>query len=149
MLRIVNVWLNVFFLSVPDPRVLLTKNSAAVVSTATAGGASASASSAAGAGAGATATTVYDCSEQLFAASNLDFVVLLTDNVRIATTSLSVAAEIGGGDDLGVAVGTRVFMVSHPRGKRLYYSDGVVTSWTEGKDHFKHSIPTMPGSSGT
>ena len=45
-------------------------------------------------------------------------------------------------------VGTPVWTISHPDGKRAYYSEGVITEWLPSSFRFKHSIPTMPGSAG-
>lgn len=45
-------------------------------------------------------------------------------------------------------VGTPVWTISHPDGKRAYYSEGVITEWLPSSLRFKHSIPTMPGSAG-
>jgi hypothetical protein len=50
-----------------------------------------------------------------------------------------------GGD---IDVGTPVWTISHPKGRRAYFSEGVVTEWAPEKAYFKHTIPTLAGSSG-
>ena len=45
-------------------------------------------------------------------------------------------------------VGTPVWMVSHPLGKRAYVSRGFITEWDPERAFFNHNIPSFPGSSG-
>ena len=41
-----------------------------------------------------------------------------------------------------------MYACSHPKGKRAYYSEGVITQWGPDSTWFNHNIPSLPGSSG-
>lgn len=126
-------------------RVLLSSDTAPEDAAGGGGSAGAGGGGSASAADGATGGAVGDNTEgKLSASGALDFVILLSDSPAIASARTSVADLLGGRVD----VGTPVWMVSHPLGKRAYVSQGIVTEWDPERAFFNHNIPSYPGSSG-
>jgi hypothetical protein len=130
-------------------RVLLSSETAdSEGASAEGGGGSAGAGAGAGGGGSASAADGSTAPEEpegkLSASGALDFVILLSDSPAIVGARTSVADLADGSFD----VGTPVWMVSHPLGKRAYVSRGFITEWDPERAFFNHNIPSFPGSSG-
>ncbi len=107
----------------------------------------------AGAGAGAAGPTedtgskwsASPAGSKLTASEALDFIVLVANNPSILA-GRTAAADLLSADSF--PVGTPVWMVSHPHGRRAYVSRGVITEWDAERTFFNHNIPSLPGCSG-
>ncbi len=112
------------------------------------GSAGAGGGGSAGAGGGGSASAAdgapVEREGKLSASGALDFIILLADSPAILAARSSVADLV----DSPVDVGTSVWMVSHPLGKRAYVSRGTITEWDPERAFFNHNIPSLPGSSG-